>query len=306
MSAQRLYVLENELWQVGILPDTGASLAFGRIRHHTRWIDFLRPTPESKYDNASACASYVLVPWSNRIRAGRFSFSGRQYELRPNADDGTAIHGVGKNYPWQVDHASKSELFASYDSRGVSGVNFPFQFSSRMELRLDGASFSIRLSLRNEDTTSMPAGFGHHPYFQRTFSGPSDVVAVEIPCSQYFELDRAIPSRPAVPVEPRVDFRHLRPLGSHFIDDCLTGRAKDNPIRFVYADSGREISLHFDEIFQNVVVYVPREKDYFAVEPVTNANDGFNLHDRGIPGSGVFVLEPGQQREGTFTLEVQV
>ena len=26
------------------------------------------------------------------------------------------------------------------------------------------------------------------------------------------------------------------------------------------------------------------------VEPVTNANDGFNLYDKGIPGSGVFVL----------------
>jgi aldose 1-epimerase len=151
----------------------------------------------------------------------------------------------------------------------------------------------------------MPAGFGHHPYFQRALSGPSDTVTLEIPCARFFELERAIPSAPPIPVQPRVDFRTLRPLGPEFIDDCLTGRTGGNPIRFVYTESEQEILLHFDDIFQNVVVYVPRDKAYFAVEPVTNANDGFNLYDRRIQGSGVFVLEPGQEQQGTFTLDVR-
>jgi aldose 1-epimerase len=38
------------------------------------------------------------------------------------------------------------------------------------------------------------------------------------------------------------------------------------------------------------------------VEPVTNANDGFNLFENGIEGSGVFALAPGEQRGGVFTL----
>src|SRR5262245_42160062 len=150
MNAPRLHVLENSIWRIGILPSTGASLAFGCIRHEARWVDFLRPTDESKYDTASACSSYVLIPWSNRIRSERFSFRGRDCQLRPNADDGTAIHGVGKNHPWQVDQASTSELFVSYDSRRVPDLNFPFQFSSRMEFHLDGAAFSIHLWIRND------------------------------------------------------------------------------------------------------------------------------------------------------------
>jgi aldose 1-epimerase len=50
------------------------------------------------------------------------------------------------------------------------------------------------------------------------------------------------------------------------------------------------------------VVYIPTGKPFFAVEPVTNANDGFNLYDKKIPGSGVFILPPGKSQTGTFTL----
>jgi aldose 1-epimerase len=63
--------------------------------------------------------------------------------------------------------------------------------------------------------------------------------------------------------------------------------------------------MHCDEIFQNIVFYLPQGQPFFAVEPVTNANDGFNLYDKGIPGSGVFVLEPGQEQQGTITFQLE-
>jgi aldose 1-epimerase len=52
------------------------------------------------------------------------------------------------------------------------------------------------------------------------------------------------------------------------------------------------------------VLFVPRGKDFFAVEPVSHANDGFNLLARGVPGSGVQVLEPGAALGGTVRLEI--
>ena len=44
------------------------------------------------------------------------------------------------------------------------------------------------------------------------------------------------------------------------------------------------------EPFRHLVLYVPPGESFFAVEPVSNANDGFNLFARGIAGSGVRVL----------------
>ncbi|MEP7288834.1 MAG: aldose epimerase [Chloroflexota bacterium] len=304
MPDNQLKVIESKLWQVGILPATGASIAFARIKHNNQWIDLMRPTPDTHYQDVSACASYALIPWSNRIRDGHFKFRGADYQLRVNFEDGTAIHGTAREFPWVVEVTEPSKIFVNFQSSRYAGVNFPWRFSTRMDFRVDGENFTITTWLKNEDTTPMPAGFGHHPHFMRTLASPTDTIQLEIPCAEYFELEQCMPSAGSVAVEPRVDFRQLRPLGSEFIDDCLTGRDGEKPIRMVYGESGRSVTLYFDRLFEDVVLYVPQDTPYFAVEPVTNANDGFNLYSKGIPGSGVFVLEPGQERQATFTLQV--
>jgi aldose 1-epimerase len=65
------------------------------------------------------------------------------------------------------------------------------------------------------------------------------------------------------------------------------------------------IDLEADDLFSHVAVYVPVGESFFAVEPVTNANDAFTLHDAGIPGSGIFVVEPGQTVEAEFAFVVR-
>jgi aldose 1-epimerase len=52
------------------------------------------------------------------------------------------------------------------------------------------------------------------------------------------------------------------------------------------------------------VIYVPPGEDFFCVEPVSHANDGFNLMARGIEGTGVQVLEPGQTLAGNVTFRL--
>jgi aldose 1-epimerase len=264
----------------------------------------MRPTPPSSYDKASACASYLLIPWSNRVEHGLFRFRGKDYQLRLNSSDGTAIHGVAKEYAWQVERVDPTKLVAVFDSRAHQDVNFPFAFSARAEFVLDGARFVHRLSLKNEGPSAMPAGFGHHPYFQRWMLSPVDEVKLQIPCTEYFPADRNIPTGPPIPVDDRLDFRKARSVGNVFIDDCLTSRVGGQPVIFSYPQSHIAIELDIGEPFEQVVLYAPVGATYFAVEPVTNANDGFNLFERRMRNSGVFVLEPGEERTGAFVLEL--
>jgi aldose 1-epimerase len=300
-----LQTLQNEFWQVGILLQTGASIAFGRIQRDGAWTDFMRPTDESNYGNAGLCASYVLVPWSNRIRDGKFRFQGTEYQLRTSYKDGTAIHGVGKDLAWKVEHVDGQRLRATFKSSDFENINYPFKFSAVQEFTLDGKQFSVFTSVKNEDTRTMPAGFGHHPYFQRVIG--SDAVSVELPCSQYYLLENAMPDSAPVPIsEERLDFRTLKPLNPEAyekgVDDLFAGRIGDNPVRIVYGDT--EIQMHAGALYKHIILYSPKEKSFWAVEPVTNANDGFNLYDKGILESNIIVLQLGEETSDVFSLEI--
>ena len=51
-------------------------------------------------------------------------------------------------------------------------------------------------------------------------------------------------------------------------------------------------------VFSKLQLYSPWGYPYVCVEPVTNANDGFNRAAIGVAGHGVVALEPGRRLEG--------
>jgi aldose 1-epimerase len=268
-------------------------------------LDFMRPTAEADYGNVSLTASFPLVPWSNRLRDARFSFLGTQYQLRPNSPDGPAIHGVGRYNPWNVVSTNETEIVLTLDSRLLDKANFPFAFSSRIVYKLDNRRFLLDTMVSNNSDSAFPAGFGHHPYFQRTLLDSSDGASLQLPYTHYFELENSLAVRAPIVIPDRLDFRELRPLGDKVYDDILTGHLPGKPTRFVYPVSGTEIDFSADEQFVCAILYAPKDKTFFAVEPVSNTNDGFNLFEQGVPGTGVFILQPSESRQGQMWFDLK-
>ena len=163
-----IVTLENEHWQVGLVPTTGGSVAFGRVRIGGEWVDVLRPTPVDELGEWGRTASFPLVPWSNRISQGRFAWAGRDYQLRVNFEDGTAIHGTGWEFPWKVVESMPTSAVLELVSRDVFGVNFPWPFTARFRYELDGERFEWHMDITNDAHETFPAGIGHHPYFMRS------------------------------------------------------------------------------------------------------------------------------------------
>jgi aldose 1-epimerase len=305
VAAGNLLVLGSQRWRIGVLPEVGGSLAFGQIADDDGWVDLLRPTPPQSRAQSLDCSSYVLAPWSNRVRDGVLRFEGRTWQLRKNEAQVNAIHGTAMEFSWRVSAYDSAACSLEFDSASVVGANFPWTFLARVRYAVDGATFSVTTSLLNTSDEPVPAGCGHHPHFQRTLAGAADEVRLQIPAAAAFKLHGGLPDGPPVPIESRLDFRQTRPLGADPIDDNLTARDAGAPIRLLYPRSRREVHLKADALFSSIILYVPQDGlPYFALEPVTNANDGFSLYERGVPGSGVFVLEPGEEREAGFTLEV--
>ena len=55
-------------------------------------------------------------------------------------------------------------------------------------------------------------------------------------------------------------------------------------------------------MYSHLVVFVPRDRAYFAVEPVTHVNGAHTLLADGAPGTGLVVLEPGERMAAGFSL----
>src|SRR6476620_9179151 len=154
-----LVTLQNDHWQVGMLPETGASIDFGRVHKDRAWIDVLRPTPDSDYANSSNCSSFIMLPWCNRIRDGVLRFEDQTYQLQTTKDDGTARHGDVRKRNWTVNQSDDNHISMSLLSIDFPDMNWPFTFSAHAEYRLDGQKFIWILGIKNEDTQPFPTGF---------------------------------------------------------------------------------------------------------------------------------------------------
>jgi aldose 1-epimerase len=250
------------------------------------------------------------VPWSNRIREGKLRWQGRTYQLRVNYPDGTAIHGTGTEYPWQVVEQSADRVVLEFSSRDVYGVNFPWTFSARFTYALVGTRFTCTMALTNTDHETFPAGLGHHPYFMRRLTAADGTAVGEearlrINCAKGYALINQMPDGPAGDVPAHADYRQMRELGNTFVDDCLTDRTAPISASIDYPGALR-IDVEADDLLQHVVVYVPEDKPFFALEPVTNANDAFNLDEAGSDTTGLFLVQPGQTETTQFSFAAHI
>ena len=304
MTEIQVHQLQNKHWQVGILPQTGASVAYGRVRYGGVWLDIMRPTAETDYHNASLSSSFLLIPWSNRIRAGKFHFGGTTYQLDDLKSDGTAMHGDVRGREWTVDYADDTKIRLTINSTEQEDVNFPFKFQAEVEYKLRDADFIATIKLKNIDHRDFPAGFGFHPYFVRG-EGANDI-QVKIPCDMHYVLKNALPTT-GIPhsLPDELDFREFRSVGNQVIDDVLTARIGNQAAQIVYPEWKLQLDYHADKLFKHFVLFTPPNKPFFALEPVTNTNDGFNLYDKNIADTGVFLLRPNQEKQGTTFLRIK-
>lgn len=297
-----LTTLENECLRCQIDPEAGASIVTLALRMKDAWVPVMRPTPPEAIEsgNSSDMASFVLVPYSNRIGDARFTFEGKSYELVPNTSDGHTIHGDVRKRPWQVTDVGPTWIRLRFESRTFSDINFPFPFNANLGYEIDGNGFRAELEVENAGTERMPAGMGHHPYYSRTLTDPSEQVEVQATYTR--EYAGTVPTTPAGPLSPAHDFSKSRTIGDADIDCCFAGW--DGKAVITWPGSGVRAEIDCEPPLRHVILFTPPGKPFFALEPVSNANNGFNLFAAGDADSGVRVLEPGQTMAASFRVRV--
>ena len=297
--------LKNDFWRVSLLPSQGAAIASGEILHKGNWLNLLRPTEVNDYQEIEATASFPLIPWSNRIANGKLRYKRETYQLRITADDGTTLHGPARDYPWQIVSQSETELELHFTSSDHPDFNFPWPISATIRYRLTENAFTTDISITNLAAETIPVGLGHHPYFLRGLADNQDEALLTIYAEAAFPLENALPTGPASSLPELLDFRAAKPLGDQFINDVLSKRSDELIAAEInYPKTGVKVTVAAAPVFEQIVLYTPVEADHFALEPVSNTNNPFELLADAIPGHGLTELAPNETVSGSFSLIV--
>ncbi len=286
--------LKNGALNLGVDPSLGASIS------HFRWNDtpILRETPEAAVQarDGRAYSAFPLIPFSNRIRAARFSFGGQHYLIARDAEDPRhALHGTARFYPWVIAAQSETHLHCVLDY-SAQNLDWPFAYQAWQEFTLHGDRLCVSMGIRNLHDAPAPAGLGLHPYFVRV---PETTLRFDAGYV-WAKDDADIPTH-SVPDEGRFNFANRHVIEGGLIDNdygewggAVEIEAQDRPL----------LSLKASGAFRQLVLFTPIGKPYFAAEPVTHRPDAINpnndKHDHGMN-----VLAPGEALEGRIEIIVK-
>ena len=279
--------------ELDLCPRFGGAIARFRFRGH----DLLRPSGTALTEDRDplAASGFPLVPFSGRIENGRFSFGGEEHRLEPNfPPEPHAIHGQGWQLPWEVVHAAEAFAELTLEHRVPAT---PLEWRARQTFELVDDGLIVGLTLTNAGDGPMPAGLGLHPYFPRT-----PAVALQARLAHVWLNDEGKIPRERVALPETWDFSTPQEVNALEMDNCFAGW--DGKAQIVWPEIAQRLTIEADPLFGHLVIYIPQGADFFCVEPVSHASNGFNLHEAGVEGTGVRILEPGETLESMVRFRV--
>lgn len=267
-----------------VAPECGARIVAFRVCGR----DFLRPMTQEGFATAFAYgfSAFPLMPYSGPIFGDGFKHRNIFYPLARNVPaEPSATHGEGWIRPWTVEEQSAHSIGLSLDYVPKSNA-FPFAWHGEISYSLQGDGFVTAIKLVNRDYRSMPAGIGFHPYFPKSAG-----TILKFDCTGLWPPDGPeTVGLGAGPIFSGLDFRAGQDVSSIILDRCYEGW---NGVATLAASDGTTTVLEADRVFGKLQIYDAWDYPYICVEPVTNANDGFNRAELGVPGHGVVELQPG-------------
>jgi aldose 1-epimerase len=269
--------------RLALRPDLGACIA-GLWHRDTPVLWSAEP---GTLTASRPSGAYPLVPYSNRIGYRRFRWKGHDHTTLPNfGDNPHSLHGVGWLRAWEIVSSNALEVVLRY--RHTPDAHWPFAFEASQYFTLTPQSMHIEMVFTNTGDIAQPVGLGWHPYFPKRSRSR---LHVEL-------TDRWDPDAMQLPVrkvaQPGIDsdIAHLD------FDNCFDGWRGAARIR------DERFSLQLTSSLDRLVVYTPKDKDYFCVEPVSHVSNAIHMADP--LAHGLRSVGPGERTTAWMQLDIAV
>ena len=289
----RLVTLKTADAELVVAPECGARIVAFRVGDR----DVLRPATQAVLDSAFiyGFAAFPLMPYSGPIFGDGFRFGGQWYPLARNVPtEPTTTHGEAWIRPWDIASSSESAIHLTMNYAPTADA-FPFAWRGDIGYGLEEGRLVIDLKVTNRDHRPMPAGLGLHPYFPKA---PGTVLTFDSTGVWPEDAPEAL-REGAGPLVPGLDFRQGQDVGPIVFDRCFEGW---NGRATLASVDGTTVTIEADATFGKLQIYDAWDYPFICVEPVTNANDGYNRAAADVPGHAIVVLESGRSLAGRISI----
>jgi len=288
--------LENDDIIVEISPACGGSFTRFDYKLADQRIPILRRCADRLVDQLSpfGASCFPLLPYSNRLRDGRFEVDGRQYQHSLNSPpEKHSSHGDAWMRQWRKGDISDSHIELFLDPEDSQPIKY---FGSQI-VRLQGNTVSIQIRITNKDEIRAPFGIGIHPYFSRS---PDTKIACRL--ERQWESDSEL-----MPLRNIANALNVKMANGLLVRDlpesgAFHGASTDAQI--TWPSSGLCLDIESAPPMQHAIIWCPIGQDFFCYEPVSHMVDGFNMDRAGVRNTGVKYLDPDQSFEATWTFSV--
>ncbi len=281
-----------------LIPALGGAVARYWLERGAATWEWLRPAPAAAPGGCDPyeTSAFPLVPYSNRIRHGRFRFRGVDVELPLNRPpERHSIHGHGWQAGWTPIEVRASEARLEY--RHAAGA-WPWAYRAIQRFTLTPSSLTVELAFSNESDAAMPAGLGWHPYFPRT---ARTTLTAEV-SAMWRTDDEMLPTALGPP--PAADLSSGVAANAVTLDNGFVGWRRRAVID--WPERGARVVMTAEAPLDCLVVYTPPGRPFMCVEPVSHVTDAFNLAEAGRADTGMRVLEPGETLQAAITLTPEI
>ncbi|WP_308993243.1 aldose 1-epimerase [Mariniflexile litorale] len=224
-------------------------------------------------------ASSILFPFANRIKDGKYTYDGKEFQFDINeVDNNNALHGLVFDKTFRIINQKEDKNTASITLEYIENkesIGFPYTYSIQLEYMISKDAVNLNVSVKNTHSKTFPFTLGWHPYFS---------------CSNLYNSTLNFDSNKQLVFDDHCITSGTKAIenNSHFeikdkkLDDCFI--LNSNKTQFNTPDYKLLISASSEENF--LQIYTPPRANTIAIEPTTGVSNSFNNH------MGLQILKP--------------
>lgn len=303
-----LISIGDEKLRAIVAPEFGGCLAALEFRKGDEWFPVFQNVATPELLTAGKKAYFVMGPGTARTRNNQFPFAGKPFSLGELGHP-HGLHGFVPKAKFTVTDQRPSLVsleLKQHDQR------FPYPGDAIFHLQygIRNGGLLIDFYVENKGDVAVPYGSGSHPMILKQVAGSKMPFKLQFTADTHFladpnEPDNYLPTGETEVVAGTPRDYAVAKTGATGCDSSYGGW--DGMAVASWEDVG--VSLHCTVLngSSGLVHYWNHPaRDIWAIEPLQSVADAHNLDARGVKGTGLVWLKPGEYHNWTHVFDVVV